>query len=176
MKRQGGKPMSQSMMHRMFSNIFYAGYFYDDKGELRKGEHQPMITLEEFDLAQKFFGENGKPRPKKHIHSYTGFIKCAECRCSVTGEKKLKFIKKTGEYKYYTYYHCTWKSLGTNALKRNPLKNQRWIRKFTECSKKLRSVKNSKNGDFNISTVITRQKLLRKIQFSGHKEKHLKTV
>jgi hypothetical protein len=41
-----------------------------------QGNHKPMITLDEYDKAQKILGKNGKPRFAKHEHAYTGEIKC----------------------------------------------------------------------------------------------------
>ena len=82
--------------------------------ELLKGEHQPMISPEEFDLIQIKLGRKGKPRPRNNLHfSYTGKIECGECGSMVTAEEKhqmrcseCKDMKKPGIF-HYTYYHCT---------------------------------------------------------------------
>lgn len=66
-----------------------------------------MITLDEFDRVQMLMGRKGKPRRKTHDFAFTGFVRCGECGCLYTAETKKKFIKKTGEIKEYTYYHCT---------------------------------------------------------------------
>ena len=52
-----GKKLSTTTVYRMFTNPFYYGDFYY-KGELYNGKHEPMITIEEFDLAQKILGRD----------------------------------------------------------------------------------------------------------------------
>ena len=104
-KRPGG-PLSISMLHRAFTDPFYSGYFRY-KGKLHKGSYKPMITIEEFDDIQIILGRKDKPKPQKHDFAFTGFIKCGSCGCAVTASKKLKKIKSTGEYKTYSFYHCT---------------------------------------------------------------------
>lgn len=98
-KKIGGGPLARSTLYSLFTDIFYTGMFLH-KGEVCKGEHDAMITLEEFDKAQLILGRKGKPRPQRHRFPYTGFMRCGECGCAITAEIK----KKT-----YTYYHCTHK-------------------------------------------------------------------
>lgn len=80
-----------------------------------------MITVEEFDRVQVLLGRKGKSRPKEHFFAFTGFIRCAECGCLYTAETKRKFIKKTGEVKEFTYYHCTRKKNTINCSQRKML-------------------------------------------------------
>ncbi len=119
-KKLGGKPLSRSGIYRIFTNIFYAGVI-EHKGVQFEGKHEPMITLEEFDQVQVLLGRKGKPRPKEHFFAFTGFIRCAECGCLYTAETKKKFIKKTGEVKQFTYYHCTRKKTTINCSQRKML-------------------------------------------------------
>jgi site-specific DNA recombinase len=76
-KRLGGKPLSRSGIYKIFTNIFYTGII-ETKGRQFEGKHEPIITLEEFDRVQILLGRKGKPRPKKHIFAFTGFIRCGE--------------------------------------------------------------------------------------------------
>ncbi len=119
-RKLGGKPLSRSGIYRIFTNIFYAG-IVEHKGVQHEGKHEPMITLEEFDRVQVLLGRKGKPRPKEHFFAFTGFIRCAECDCLYTAETKRKFIKKTGEVKEFTYYHCTRKKTTINCSQRKML-------------------------------------------------------
>lgn len=105
-KRSGGKPMSTSAIYKMFGNIFYTGSFMF-AGKLYAGNHKAMITMEEYDRAQEILGKTGKARPSKHIHAYTGVIRCSECGCMHTACTKVKTIITTGETKEFTYYYCT---------------------------------------------------------------------
>jgi len=106
MKRQGGKPISISMLYSLFNNPFYYGWFeYQD--ELHKGSHEKMITEEEFNKVQLLLGRKGKRRPKgSHIFPFTGLIRCGECGAGITAENKVKH-QKNGNVHHYTYYHCT---------------------------------------------------------------------
>jgi len=105
-KNRVGRPLHKSVLYRMFTDPFYSGYFYYT-GTLHKGTYKPMITVEEFDQVQEILGRKGKPRPHKHEFAFTGLMKCGVCGCAITASKKLKQIKATGEYKTYTFYHCT---------------------------------------------------------------------
>jgi len=59
-KRSGGGELANSMIYKIFTNIFYTGMF-EWAGKLYKGNHKPMISLEEFDRVQAIMGRNGKP-------------------------------------------------------------------------------------------------------------------
>jgi site-specific DNA recombinase len=105
-RMRSGSPISTSMLHRALINPFYAGYF-KYKGTLYEGSYKPMITLEEFDKIQEILGRKGRAKEHKHQFAFTGFIRCGCCGCAVTASRKLKRIKATGEYRTYTFYHCT---------------------------------------------------------------------
>ncbi|PIR89609.1 MAG: hypothetical protein COU07_01795 [Candidatus Harrisonbacteria bacterium CG10_big_fil_rev_8_21_14_0_10_40_38] len=108
-KYAGLKPLSRSNIYKIFTNPFYYGYFEYGKGadrQLYKGNHEPMITEEEFDRVQKILGRKGKPRPKEHRFAFTGLMRCANCGAMVTAEEKVK-RQKNGNVHTYIYYHCT---------------------------------------------------------------------
>lgn len=122
-KRIGGNPMSRSTVYKILTNPFYFGLIRYG-GEEVPGKHPPMITLDEFNRAQKLLGRKGKPRPKKHEFSYTGQINCGECGCLITAETKEKLIKSTKEIKEYTYYHCTRKKTDVNCSQRKYIREE----------------------------------------------------
>jgi len=105
-KQMGGKELSNAVMYKMFGNIFYTGMF-QWSGKLYPGNHTPMITVDEFDRVQILLGRKGNPRPQHHEFAYTGLIKCGVCQSMYTASEKRKFVKTTGQYKNYSYYHCT---------------------------------------------------------------------
>jgi DNA invertase Pin-like site-specific DNA recombinase len=105
-RRRLSKPLGVSVLYRAITDPFYTGYF-NYKGELHKGVYKPMITIEEFDTIQIILGRKYLSKPHKHEFAYTGFIKCGCCGCAITASKKLKKLRTTGEYKTYTFYHCT---------------------------------------------------------------------
>lgn len=108
-RKTGGSPIGLSTMYRMFNNPFYAGYI-QHMGTLTKGHHQPMITMEEFDLAQKILGERGKPRTGINAHAYTSLIKCGECGCSIVAKTNMKYVKRDDKMAVYVHYYCIRKS------------------------------------------------------------------
>ena len=107
-KKIGGTELSRSVIYKIFTSVFYTGNF-EYKGTVYKGNHKPMITLDEYDGVQKLLGRKGKPRPKTHAFAFTGVIRCGDpqCGCLITAEEKTKFIKSTGQIKTYVYYRCT---------------------------------------------------------------------
>ena len=105
-KRIGNKPLSLSGLYKIFTNPFYMGIIVHKEKEY-VGNHKKMITTDEYERAQIILGRKGKARPKKHLFPFTGIIRCGDCGCMITAEKKRKLIKSTKEIKEYTYYHCT---------------------------------------------------------------------
>ncbi|MFA5779324.1 MAG: recombinase family protein [Elusimicrobiota bacterium] len=105
-QRNGKKPCL-SKFHHTFTNPFYYGYFRY-KGELHKGNHEPMISIQNFNTAQEILHNRMKPQSKTHTFPFTGLIKCGECGAMITAEEKTKH-QKNGNVHHYTYYHCTGK-------------------------------------------------------------------
>jgi len=105
----GGKLLSKSAIYAILTNPFYYGWFEFPRksGVWIKGEHQPMITQEEFDRVQELLGRTGTPRSKEsHDFTFTGLMKCRNCNSSITAEAKTK-KQKNGNVHHYVYYHCT---------------------------------------------------------------------
>lgn len=100
-KRQGGKPLSKSGVHRVFANPFFAGQILHD-GQWYAGKHEPIVTIDQFNRGRSLLRKSDAPRPKTHVFAYTGLMKCGSCGCSITAEKK---INRFGSR--YVYYHCT---------------------------------------------------------------------
>ncbi len=119
-KRGGGGELANSVIYKMFTNIFYTGMF-GWAGNVYNGNHKPMITLEEYDRVQVILGRNGKPRAKTHEFAYTGIMRCEVCGSMYTAIEKTKIVKSTGELKTYIYYHCTRKKKGADCDQRNPM-------------------------------------------------------
>ena len=108
-KRTGGGQLSVSGIYRVLSNPFYAGQLVY-KGQWYPGKHQPMVTLAEFEQAQKLLGRVDRTRPKAHTFAYTGLLRCRTCGGSITAEDK------TNRYgSHYVYYHCTHKKRGVEC-------------------------------------------------------------
>lgn len=108
LRNRSGGSVARSTIYRIFTDPFYYGLFEYPKGtgNWYRGNHEPMITEEEYDTIQSLLGRKGKPRPKTHIFAYRGLIFCGECGATVTAEEKVK-RQKNGNIHRYTYYHCT---------------------------------------------------------------------
>lgn len=106
---QPERKMTLNVLYRMLKNQFYYGW-YDWKDENDnlvqiKGNHESMITEDEFWLVQKVLGRKGRPKPTKHKFAFTGLIQCS-CGGMVTAEERYK-KQKNGNIHHYIYYHCT---------------------------------------------------------------------
>lgn len=119
-KRDGGVEIANSVIYKMFNNLFYTGMF-EWRGGTYQGNHKPMITLEEYDRVQIILGRRGKPRGQTHEFAYTGIMYCEVCGSMYTASEKTKIIKGTGELKTYVYYHCTRKKKEVECDQRNPM-------------------------------------------------------
>ena len=105
LRTQTDKKLAKSQFHYIFKNPFYYGHFlWND--ELYEGKHEPMISKQEFDIAQKIISGKYRSTPNYRIFPFTGLIQCGECGAMVTAEKKTK-KQKNGNIHNYTYYHCT---------------------------------------------------------------------
>ena len=105
-KRSGAKVVGLSSLYRIFTNEFYTGTFVW-AGRQYSGNHEPMITNDEYDKVQVILGRNGKPRQQVHDSSYTGLVRCGECGSMCTCTLKKKIVKKTGKLETYVYYNCS---------------------------------------------------------------------
>src|ERR1043166_7277304 len=98
--RSGGMPMGRSMIYKILSNPFYAGFIFRC-GELIPGKHEAIITWQEFEEVQAKLGRRGRPRPKSHNFAFAGLLTCGQCGASLTPEEH---VKRSG--RRYVYYRC----------------------------------------------------------------------
>ncbi|MBI1812419.1 recombinase family protein [Candidatus Peregrinibacteria bacterium] len=123
------KPLHLSTVYRVFTNNFYCGGFEWD-GKMCPGKHVPMITVEEYDLAQEILGHHGKPRRRTHDNPYPGLVHCGECGGMIVADFKSKVLKGSGEQRHYCYFRCAnigkvkGRCLQKGSLKEDELKKQ----------------------------------------------------
>lgn len=121
--KTGGKPLARSAIYRIFINPFYAG-FIRHNGQLHKGSHQPMVTIEEFRTAQAILARTKRSRQRKTVRyqfTYSGLITCRECGCLYTAEA----------HKGHVYYHCTRKKRTIACSQRTSIREDRLDNQFT---------------------------------------------
>ena len=110
-KKNGGKPITEGVLYRAFGNVRYAGLIKEthEEDKYYLAEYPAMVTVEEFDEAQRILGKRGKPRLcKSKQFVLKGFIRCGECGFMITAEEKHKKLKGGGE-NIHRYYHCAHK-------------------------------------------------------------------
>lgn len=83
----GDTPLSASAIYPLFRNPYFAG-FVRVKGELVKGKHEAMISVEEFEHAQEIMKSYARKRKHVHTFDYTGFMRCGYCGQQVTAERR----------------------------------------------------------------------------------------
>lgn len=95
-KKTGGI-VSKSTLYNTINNPFYYGYF-NWKGELYKGTHQPLVSKELWEKANEIL-RSDKPYITGQKFAFNGILKCGVCGCTISGGKYKK--------NKYTYYHCS---------------------------------------------------------------------
>lgn len=107
--RKNNIAWGSKQIRRYLSNYTYAGYINygrrpNDKNKkeifLVKGNHEPIIDKESFDMAQKMLeGISREYRKSIEISPFNGLLKCAECGSN--------YLVLHGErYKVNRYYAC----------------------------------------------------------------------
>lgn len=99
------KPFSRSASYRFFRNPFYYGYF-NYRGELYKGSHEPMVSKDEWNKVQTLINGGRFIKDSKDPMEFAGFIKCGECGATITGERHTKTYKNGNSQTFY-HYRCT---------------------------------------------------------------------
>jgi len=112
------KNLANSKLYYLLENPFYYGEFVYN-GKTYAGKHEPIISKETFDLAQKIKETRTERKCCKRKHSFllSGYIYC-HCSRKFTAETHTKPSGRV-----YSYYHCTrgkecteTKSIPTNTL------------------------------------------------------------
>lgn len=112
--RKLGLDITKSSLSRMLSNILYAGYIDLNKHNihpynLKKGQHQPIISLELFEKVQEIKNERNNSLKNTKVDNenfpLSGFLDCPKCGKKLTGSNTNngKTKKVTS---YYYYYEC----------------------------------------------------------------------
>ena len=96
-RSRNGKKLGRSAIHRLLTNPEYYGVIRR-KSTLYQGNHQPLISLQTFNLVKETISGRSRPRKQKHNFTYRDFLFCNACGCKVTaGITKNKYV----------YYRCT---------------------------------------------------------------------
>ena len=103
------KTLSIQSLYTMFRNPLYHGVVRWN-GMEKPGKHEPLITKDLFDRAQRILGNEKCPKSLKF--AFRGLPTCGTCGGFITAERHIK--AKNGKKKEYVYYRCTgWKNGGS---------------------------------------------------------------
>ena len=138
-RKMGGRPLSMSHIYKVLNDPFYYGhYLYNnpDTGlrELYKGNHQAMITKQEYDRAQTLLGKKGKHQPKTREFAFTGLMHCGECHSSITAEEKNQIICSACKFKFGYEYKTACPKCATDISEMKSPKILKYI--YYRCTKK----------------------------------------
>lgn len=106
-KTKSGKPLTLSNIFIILKNHFYYGSFEypKDSGRWFKGNHQPIITKELFDIVQEKLQRSLIKSNNKEF-AFTRIIKCGLCGSGITADEKFKKLSD-GSVNRYVYYGCS---------------------------------------------------------------------
>lgn len=86
LRNRTGRKLGKSRMHELLSDCFYMGNFMW-KGERYKGAHEPLISVELFNLVQAKLNRTiSSPYYSKHLPVFKGKIRCSVCEGAITWE------------------------------------------------------------------------------------------
>ncbi len=109
-KSYSGKPLTKSNYHRILNNPIYYGMIpWNNK--LYQGSFTPLIDEQLYQQVQAMLKrtKNGEfiPSYAKHVFTYQRTMRCGECNCQITAEKRTKTNKGNGKVHEWIYYRCT---------------------------------------------------------------------
>jgi len=98
-----GKQWDSPHLYRILKNCTYVGnVFYE--GQTWKGEHQAIIDMETWEMAQSFLKTNtpvrDSTRRQSTIAPLKGILRCGHCNSSMVPVKSRRWGRE------YHYYHC----------------------------------------------------------------------
>jgi DNA invertase Pin-like site-specific DNA recombinase len=106
LRNRNNKVVSKSTYYYIFTNEFYAGFFYwkDKDGRITriKGKHKPMISWADFLTVQNILNNKTYTVSKygQYNFSYRSLIRCGECGCTVSPDHKLQAICTVCKHKF----------------------------------------------------------------------------
>lgn len=88
-------------------NHFKPDHWENSRRIITKGEHEAIISMEDFEKAQKMISRrnNGEMSKNSYPYAYSGILQCGKCGANFNGNsKKTKLVG--GDYKLYKGYRC----------------------------------------------------------------------
>lgn len=116
-RKQGGKPLCRSAIYHLFRDPFYAGFVHY-KGEVLKGKHLPMVTVEEFHRVQTYLKGPSSKTSIQREYVYAGLVRCGYCGQQVTAERRT--LRNGTVWENYrcsdSFHKCTQHGLSVKGI------------------------------------------------------------
>jgi DNA invertase Pin-like site-specific DNA recombinase len=125
-KNRQGKPFYKSVIGFILRNIIYTGKIKYD-GKIYQGIHQPIISEEIFEMAQKIHKKKVKKFRVYRDFLFGGLVNCENCNFKMSPCFTNKYSK--GKLKRYYYYRCNsthhkdWQSCSIKQVSADRLEN-----------------------------------------------------
>lgn len=106
MKKKKDCLVTRNTIYEVLTNPFYYGEMCV-KGDIIPHVYEPLVSRELFDKVQTLLIQNGRhnranvKETTKTVYTFRKLIRCKECGCLITPEKK---VKKSG--REYVYLRC----------------------------------------------------------------------
>ena len=106
-----GLNLNKQTWSRIFSNIFYAGYFAHPflHGDVIRGPHEPLVSLEDFfkvnNIVMKTHSRGYERKTDKEYAPLLGTLRCPVCGHNLTASLSTKMRNKYG--RDVGYYVCS---------------------------------------------------------------------
>lgn len=105
--KRGGRKLAACSIYQMFRSPLYAGFYISKSGRRFACRHTPIISEVEYWQLQDILGQRGAPKPRTaNVPYIAGLMRCGECGCSITVDRKSKTLKN-GRRLNWEYYRCT---------------------------------------------------------------------
>ena len=97
------KSLCKTGIEKLLQNRFFLGKI-KWMGEEYEGTHEIIIPKEHLNAVFNVIRGKHSIRPKG---TFSNFLTCSTCGCTILFDPKNKEIKSTGEIKKFNYYHCS---------------------------------------------------------------------
>ena len=118
LKTTRGHSINKSCMSKLLNNRFYIGLI-DVKDKTFKGNHKPLITMQQFNKVQKILHKRTHKKVFTHYYLFKGMLTCGYCGSRL----RAMFAKKK-----YHYYYCKNKDCEMKCT--NEKKVESWIKQY----------------------------------------------
>jgi site-specific DNA recombinase len=101
------QPVSDSKLHSMLSDAYYAGWVTVD-GQLLPGRHEAIVSQALFDRVQEVLNARSARGQRDRIlsHYLKGILYCDRCHTTAERTSRLIYTEATGNGGRYGYYVC----------------------------------------------------------------------